>query len=378
MNEADFQRLKAGVTDFVNGPAEEMAVEIEREHAVSSEIWEELRRRDYLRLAAPVELGGLGIPFSSYLELMELFARMHGSLRTIVHVVNGIWRAVDRSATPEQRERFVKPLVQGDIRVAFTLTEPNSGGGADLKSSVRREGDTYYLSGEKHMITFGPSADYLLLFARLEGTTGAEGTVALMVPRETPGLEAVEMPEPMGLRGTDYAYLSFHDAPVPVANRLGEEGEGLSVAFEGFLAPSRIAVAMSCVGLASKALDLSREHARNRVTFGKPISERQAIQHMLAEMATEIEAARQLVYWAARRWESGGERVAESSMAKLFATEMLQRVTDKALQIHGGIGYFASKPMERIYRDARVQRFEEGTAEIQKAVIARALLRKED
>lgn len=377
MNENEFQALKAEVAGFVSGRAEEIAAEIERERKVDLAVWEELREHNYLRLAAPTELGGLGIPFSRYLELMELFAQMHGSLRMIVHVVNGIWRAVDQLATPEQRVRFVRPLVSGDIKVAFTLTEPNAGTGADIKCSVRREGDTYYLSGEKHLITFGLIADYLLLFARLEGTKGAEGTVALMVPRDVPGLEANEMPESMGVRGTDHAHLIFRDVPVPIANRLGAEGDGLRVAFEGFLAPSRISVGMSCVGLATRALQLARERALSRVTFGKPIAERQAIQFMLAEMATDLEAAKQLVYWAAREWESGGDHVVESSMAKLFATEMLQRVTDKALQIHGGIGYFASTPMDRVYRDARAQRFEEGTNEIQKTVIARGLLRKE-
>lgn len=376
MNDLEFQRLRDDIAAFVAGPAEELAEEIERERRVRLSIWDELRSRDYLRLAAPVEYGGVGVPFSRYLELLELFAQMHGSLRMIVHVVNGIWRSVDALATAEQRERFVKPLIRGEIKVAFTLTEPNAGTGADIKSSVRREGDTYYLSGEKHLITFGIIADYLLLFARLEGTRGSDGTVALMVPRQAPGLEAIEMPESMGVRGTDHAHLIFRDAPVPVVNRLGAEGDGLRVAFEGFLAPSRISVGMSCVGLAQRALNLATAHAKKRVTFGKTLAERQAIQFMLAEMATDVEAARRLVLWAAERWESGGDHTYESSMAKLFATEMLQRVTDKALQIHGGLGYFASTPMERVYRDARAQRFEEGTGEIQKTVIARTLLRR--
>lgn len=376
MNEKEFQTLKAGIADFVHGRGEVLGEQIERTHKVDPAVWEELRARSYLRLAAPVELGGLGIQFSRYLELMELFAQMHASLRMIVHVVNGIWRAVDQLATPEQRERFTKPLVRGDIKVAFTLTEPNAGTGADIKCSVRREGDTYYLSGEKHLITFGMIADYLLLFARLEGTTGSNGAVALLVPRNASGLTAEEMPESMGVRGTDHAHLVFHDAPVPVANRLGAEGDGLRVAFEGFLAPSRISVAMSCVGLATRALDLAKARAASRVTFGKALAQRQAIAFMLAEMATDLEAARQLTYWAAREWESGGEHIIESSQAKLFATSMLQRVTDQALQVFGGIGYFASTPMERVYRDARAQRFEEGTNEIQKTVIARGLLRK--
>jgi alkylation response protein AidB-like acyl-CoA dehydrogenase len=177
----------------------------------------------------------------------------------------------------------------------------------------------------------------------------------------------------MGVLGTDHAHLIFDRAPVPVANRLGEEGEGLDVALGGFLVPSRISVAMTCVGLAGRALDLAVEYSKKRETFGKPIASRQAIAFRLAEMAADLEAARQLTLHAARTWEETHDAAAESSMAKLFASEMLQRVTDGALQVFGGIGYFKS-PIERVYRDARAQRFEEGTVEVQKQTIARSLL----
>jgi alkylation response protein AidB-like acyl-CoA dehydrogenase len=179
----------------------------------------------------------------------------------------------------------------------------------------------------------------------------------------------------MGVRGTDHGHLVFDRAPVPVTNRLGEEGDGLAIALSGFLAPSRIAVGMTCVGLASRAIELAVVYAKRRETFGRKIAERQAIAFKLAEMATDISAARSLVMDAARLWESGGGANAESAMAKLFASEMLQRVTDGALQVHGGIGYWSCSPIERVYRDARAQRFEEGTAEIQKTTIAREMLR---
>ncbi len=370
-DEAAFAALKAEVATYVAGPAEAYARRIERERAVPAELWPELRERGYLRLAAPEAYGGRGLPFSRYLELMELFSMSHASLRMIVHVVNGVWRAIDMLATDEQRRRFVLPQVAGDIKVAFTLTEPTAGTGADIRCRVEREGDTYYLSGEKHLITFGMQADYLLTFARLAGTRGAQGTLALMVERTAPGIKAIPMAESLGVRGTDHAHFVFDRTPVPAANRLGDEGQGLDVAFGGFLTPSRISVAMSCVGLARRAHELAITHARRRRTFGKYLAQRQAIAFMLAEMATDIEAARQLVLHAARTWEAGEDAVALSSMSKLFAVDMLQRVTDKALQIHGGIGYFGSSPIERVYRDARAQRFEEGTSEIQKAVIAR-------
>jgi alkylation response protein AidB-like acyl-CoA dehydrogenase len=378
-DEASFATLRKDVEAFVTGPGEEYARRIEADHAVPPELKQELRERGYLSLAAPPELGGAGVPFSRYLELMELFSMSHASIRMLVHVVNGTWRAMDRFATPEQRERFIKPSVAGDILVAFTLTEPIAGTGADLRSSVERDGDTYYLTGEKHLITFGVSCDYWLLFARLAGTTGKDGTVALLVDRNTPNVTVEDMPETMGVRGTDHAHLVFDRAPVPVANRLGAEGDGLEVALGGFLTPSRISVGMSCVGLARRAQELAIAHARERFTFGKRLADRQAIRFMLAENATDIAAARELVLHAARRWEQGGEdAVALSSMAKLNAVDMLTRVTDKALQIHGGIGYWQPSPIERVYRDARAQRFEEGTNEIQKTVIAREILREAD
>ena len=373
--ESEFAALKDEVADYVRGEGERWATLIESERAVPMSLWDELSDRGYLRLAAPRAYGGRGVPFSRYLELLELFSMSHASLRMIVHVCNGIWRPMDSHASEEQRERFVKPQVRGEIKVAFTLTEPTAGTGADIRASVVREGDKYFLSGEKHLITFGTVADYLLLFGRLEGTSGAAGTVALMVPPRGEGVTAQVMPETMGVRGTDHGHLIFDRAPVPVSNRLGEEGDGLAIALSGFLAPSRIAVGMTCVGLAGRALELAREYALKRETFGRPIAQRQAIAFRLAEMATDLAAARALVLESARLWEASGDANAESAMAKLFASEMLQRVTDGALQVHGGIGYWSSSPIERVYRDARAQRFEEGTAEIQKTTIARQLLR---
>ncbi|HVN69169.1 MAG TPA: acyl-CoA dehydrogenase family protein [Candidatus Binatia bacterium] len=367
--------LEEEITAYVAGPAEEWAQRIERERRVPLELWEDLRARGYLSLAAPVEYGGRGIPFGRYVELVELFSMSHASIRMIVHVVNGTWRAMDRFATEEQRRRFVLPSIAGRLKIAFTLTEPTAGSGADLRSSVVREGDAYYLSGEKHLITFGTICDYWLLFARLAGTRGADGTVALLVDRNAPGANVVAMDESMGVRGTDHAHVVFDRTPVPVANRLGEEGQGLEIALGGFLTPSRISVAMSCVGLARRAHELAIEYARRRETFGKRLTQRQAIRFMIAENATDIEAARQLVRHAAREWEAGNpQATALSSMSKLQAVDMLTRVTDRALQIHGGLGFWQPNAIERVYRDARAQRFEEGTNEIQKTVIARELL----
>ncbi len=375
VDEFAFTALKRQVRAYVQGVGEAWAQLIERERQVPSALWDELRDNGYLRLAAPVELGGQGVELTRYLELLEIFSMSHASLRMIVHVCNGIWRPIAAHASAEQRRRFLAPLVAGEIRVAFALTEPGAGTGADLRCSVAREGDVYYVSGEKHLITFGCSADYLLLIARMDGTRGAHGTVALMMAPRGEGVRAQLMPEMMGVRGTDHGHLVFDRAPVAVANRLGEEGDGLQVALGGFLAPSRISLAMSCVGLAQRALELAIGYAQRRETFGRRIAERQAISFKLAEMATDIEAARALVMHAARAWERDGGAIAQAAMAKLFASAMLARVTDAALHLHGGIGYVSGSAIERVYRDASAQRFEEGTAEVQKMTIARELLR---
>ncbi|WP_113717567.1 acyl-CoA dehydrogenase family protein [Arthrobacter dokdonensis] len=370
-----YERLLAGVTEWVEGPGEKWAGVIEATGAVPATLRTELRERGFLGLAAPRELGGAGLSFTQWMGLMEVFSRSHASIRMIVHVVNGTWRSMNPHATEEQRQRFVVPSVAGDITVAFTLTEPDNGTGADITSTVRRDGDVYLLNGHKHLITFGVDCDYWLLFARLEGSLGKDGTVALLVGRESPGATVEDTSNTMGVRGTDHARLTFRDTPVPVANRLGREGDGLAIALGGFLTPSRISVAMSCVGLAERAQELAVAYARRRVTFGKPIASRQAIAFMLAENAADIQAARALVMHAAAQWEDvAGDAAALSSMAKLTAVDMLTRVTDKALQVHGGLGYWKSEPIERVYRDARAQRFEEGTNEIQKTVIAKDLL----
>jgi alkylation response protein AidB-like acyl-CoA dehydrogenase len=368
--------LQREIRSYVEDEGERWAQRIERERRVPPELWGELRDRGYLRLTAPEQYGGRGVPLSRYLGLLEIFAMSHGSLRMIVHVCNGIWRPIAEHASEEQRRRFLTTLIAGETKVAFALTEPTAGTGADIRCSVEREGDTYYISGEKHLITFGSIADYLLLIARVHGSKGADGTLALMVPPHGEGVQATVMPESLGVRGTDHAHLVFDHAPVPVANRLGDEGDGLTVAMGGFLAPSRISLAMSCVGLAQRALELAIDYAQRRETFGKPLAQRQAISFRLAEMATDIEAARRLVLHAGQEWEHDRAAVTEASMAKLFAGDMLQRVTDAALQIHGGLGYFSPSPIERVYRDARAQLFEEGTAEVQKMTIARDLLRR--
>ncbi|HEY5222229.1 MAG TPA: acyl-CoA dehydrogenase family protein [Microbacteriaceae bacterium] len=371
-----FAALKEEIEAWVRGPGEDYANIIEDAGQVSPALFAELKERGYLSLAAPERLGGRGIDFARYLELMELFSRSHASIRMLVHVINGTWRAMDPFATDAQREQIIKPSVVGDVLVAFTLTEATAGTGADIRTSVRRDGDTYYLSGEKHLITFGVHCDYWLLAARLEGTSGQDGTLALLVPNTgLPGAEVIDDSQTMGVRGTDHAMLHFDNTPVPVSARLGAEGDGLAVMLGGFLLPSRVSVAMSCVGLAERAQELAVDYANRRETFGKALSQRQAIQFYLAENYADIAAARALVMEAARAFSAGTPDAGVlSSASKMIAVDMLTRVTDKALQIHGGQGYWKRNAIERVYRDARAQRFEEGTNEIQKLIVARAVI----
>jgi len=375
-DEADFEAVKADLTAWVRGAGEDYADEIERTGEVPARLLPELRERGYLSLAAPVELGGRGIPFSKYLELMEIISWSHASIRMLVHVINGTWRAMAPFATPTQMEEIVKPSIAGDTLVAFTLTEATAGTGADIRTTVRREGDFYIMNGEKHLITFGVKCDYWLIAARLEGSTGQEGTVAFLMPNNgLAGAEVIDDSETMGVRGTDHAILRFTETPIPADARLGEEGEGLTVTLGGFLLPSRVSVAMSAVGLAERAQELAVEYANERETFGKKLSTRQAIQFYLAENYADIAAARALVLEAARAYEEDrADAGTLSSASKMIAVDMLARVTDKALQIHGGQGFWKRNKIERVYRDARAQRFEEGTNEIQKLVVGRAVV----
>lgn len=377
MDDQSFATLRQDVERFVEGPGRALGEAIESSGRCGPNVWSTLRDRGYLRLAAPVRLGGQGLTMVQYLSLLERFSTLNGSLRMIVHVLNGIWRPLDAYATPAQRDAFVRPLVVGDHVVTFTLTEPEAGTGTDIRTEARPAGGDYVLNGEKWLITFADVTDYFLLFARLPESRGHEGTVALLVPRDAPGLTIEAMEPSMGLTGTGHGHLYLKDCRIPQSHRLGAVGEGLAVAFHGFLDPSRLGIGMTTVGLAQRALDLALARTQTRRTFGKRLADRATIRARLAEMATEIEAARQLCLWAGRRFDAGELRPEDAAKAKLFGSEMLQRVTDHALGLFGGIGYFQGQEIERIYRDARAQRFEEGTAEVQKAVIGRSLVTSE-
>ncbi len=360
---------------FILGEIESLVNEMERTQRVPSDLWSRLAARDLLRLTLPPAYGGWGLRVQDYVPILEIVAQSHGSVRMVVHVQNGLWRLLDGFGSPEQKARYLLRWGSGEARLAFAFTEPDAGTGADIKTEARRDGDGYVLTGNKWLITFADIAEAFIVVAYTDRARRQDGISAFLVPRGTAGFRVVLQPDGMGLFGTGHGILEFRDCRLPAHALLGREGDGLRMVLRDFLDVSRISIAVSCLGMAQRALDLAVQHARRRTTFGKPIAERQAIQLMLAEMALDIQAARLMMQDAARRVDAREPYVTQAAMAKLYGLEMVGRVTDKALQVFGGIGYLKTHTIERIYRDARAVRFEEGTAEIQKLLIARDVLR---
>jgi alkylation response protein AidB-like acyl-CoA dehydrogenase len=275
--------------------------------------------------------------------------------------------------SPEQKERFLRPLASGRALGAFCLTEPHAGSNAAaLKTTARRDGDDYVLNGTKQFITSGKNADYALVVAVTEPGAGKRGMSMFIVPTDTPGYVVARLEEKMGQRSSDTAQIVFDNCRVPAANRVGAEGDGYKIALSS-LAGGRIGIAAQSVGMARAAFEAALQYAKERTSFGQPIFEHQAVGFRLADMATRIEAARSLVLHAAALRDAGAPCLKEAAMAKLFASEMAERVCSDALQIHGGYGYVADFPVERIYRDVRVCQIYEGTSDIQRMLIARAL-----
>jgi alkylation response protein AidB-like acyl-CoA dehydrogenase len=292
-------------------------------------------------------------------------------VRLIAHTMNGLfWRPILYFGTEEQKQHYLPKLATGEIWAANSLTEPEAGTGKDINSKATRDGDDYVLNGHKWLITLFPNYTKLIYaFAATE-----EGITSFLVDAPRKGLVLKPMEKMMGCVGPRHYNVIYKDCRVPASNVLGEKGKGLDVAF-GMLHLSRVSIAFCCVGLAQRMLDLAIDYAKKRTTFGKLLVKRQAIQNNVAQMGTEIQAARLLAYEAAWKFDQGQDVVMEAAMAKLFAEQVVTRVSEMALRIHGGIGYTRAYPMERHFRDARSYHFEEGTEEIQKLLIARHLFK---
>ena len=279
--------------------------------------------------------------------------------------------------TEDQKQRYVPPLARGESIGAFALTEPGAGSDAAAITTTATKTDGHYiLNGSKLFITNAPEADTFVVMATQDRSLRSRGIIALVVERGSSGLTVNPQHGKMGMRASSTGEVVFDNCPVPVANLLGDEGAGFRIAME-VLNVSRISIAAQCVGIAQAAYEASVQYAGQREAFGQPLGEFQAIQWMIADMATNIEAARSLVLRAATLWDSGKPFVTNASMAKLFASRVAVESTDKAVQIHGGTGYFAPTPVERYFRDAKVTEIYEGTSEVQRMIIARNILQSE-
>ncbi len=357
---------------FFTGEFEAAIDDIEATDRIPGSLLERAASLGVYRLTIPKAHGGWGMTVGEYLPLLQASALGPGSGRMLVHVTNGVWRPLARFGNKSQ-QALISSLASGDTVVAFALTERAGGTGRDIRSLAVAEGDEWAITGEKHLITFGDRADYFILVVATDEQRSQSSLTAFLVPRATPGFEIDPTQRTMGVHGTGHAWLRYRGMRIGDEHRLGEVGEGLDVALS-FLDYSRVSLSNSMVGLASRALDEAARFARRRTTFGRPIADRQAIQAHLADMHADIEAGRGLVRAAAERCDAGDDYTAEAATAKLYCLNMVGRVTDLALRVHGGFGYTKDAPIERIYRDARAFWFEEGTQEIQQLVVARHVL----
>ena len=325
-------------------------------------------------VAVPTEWDGAGLDYLALAIILEEIAAGDGATSTVVSVNNcPVCSILMAWADDAQKTQWLKPLARGEMLGAFCLTEPHVGSQADgLKTSARRDGDAYVLNGVKQFITSGKNGDVAIVMAVTDKAAGKKGISAFIVPTTTPGYTVAGIEDKMGQHASDTAQILFEDCRVPVANLLGDEGQGLKIALSG-LEGGRIGIASQSVGMARAAFDAALAYSKERVAFGKPIFEHQALQFRLADMATQIEAARQLIHHAASLKDAGVPCLKEAAMAKLFASEMAERVCSAALQVFGGYGYVSDFPVERIYRDVRVCQIYEGTSDVQKILIGRAL-----
>lgn len=362
------------VRQFFLGTYEERSAEIEETDRIPDDLLAQVARLGTYRLTIPAEHGGRGLGVVDYLPYLEAAAMGPGSARMVMHLTNGVWRPLDMFGNADQKA-LISKVASGEQVVAFALTERAGGTGRDLHSRAVRDGDVWRISGEKHLITFADRADWFILVVASDDRREKSSLTAFLVPRDIEGFE-IDVNQPtMGLHGTGHAFLRYEAMVVPDDHRLGEVGQGLEVALS-FLDYSRVSLSNSMVGLAQRALDEAAAFSKGRVTFGVPISKRQAIQAHLADMQADVSAGRQLVRHAASLCDAGEDFTAAAATAKLFCLNMVGRVTDHALRVHGGFGYTKDAPIERIYRDARGFWFEEGTAEIQQLVVARDVLAK--
>jgi butyryl-CoA dehydrogenase len=368
------QQISDLARDFARDRLAPGAAKRDREHLFPREELKEMGELGLLGMLVPEAYGGSDTGVVAYAAALEEIAAGDGACSTIMSVHSSVGCVpILKFGTEEQRQRFLPKLANGEWIGGFALTEPQAGSDAsNLKTRARRDSDHYVLDGSKQFITSGKNGDVIIVFAVTDPDAGKKGITAFIVPTKTPGYEVIRVEEKLGLHSTDTCQIAFNNMRIPAELRLGAEGEGYRIALAN-LEGGRIGIAAQAVGMARAAFEAARDYARERTAFGKPIFEHQAVAFRLADMAVRIEAARQLVFHAASLREAGLPCLSEASMAKLFASEMAERVCSDAIQIHGGYGYMADYPVERIYRDVRICQIYEGTSDVQRMVIARNL-----
>ncbi|GAA3080213.1 acyl-CoA dehydrogenase family protein [Rhizobium viscosum] len=368
------QQIRDLARDFARERLAPGAAKRDREQLFPREELKEMGELGLLGMLVPETYGGSDTGVIAYAAVLEEIAAGDGPCSTIMSVHSSVGCVpILKFGNEEQRQRFLPKLASGEWIGGFALTEPQAGSDAsNLKTRARRNGDHYVLDGAKQFITSGKNGQVIIVFAVTDPDAGKKGITAFIVPTDTPGYEVIRVEEKLGLHSSDTCQIAFTEMRVPAELRLGEEGEGYRIALAN-LEGGRIGIGAQAVGMAQASFEAARDYARERTAFGKPIFEHQAVAFRLADMATRIEAARQLVFHAASLREAGQPCLSEASMAKLFASEMAERVCSDAIQIHGGYGYIADYPVERIYRDVRICQIYEGTSDVQRMVIARNL-----
>ncbi len=368
------EQIRDAARQFVQERLAPGAAARDREHAFPRAELAEMGELGFLGMLVPEEWGGSNLGTVAYALALEEIAAGDGACSTIVSVHSSVGCVpILRFGTEEQKKRFLPKMASGEWIGGFALTEPQAGSDASaLKTRARRDGDHYVIDGSKQFITSGKNGSVVIVFAVTDPSAGKKGISAFIVPTDTPGYEVVSVEHKLGQHSSDTCALAFTDMRIPVENRLGDEGQGYKIALAN-LEGGRIGIAAQSVGMARAAFEAACAYAKERITFGKPIIEHQAVAFRLADMATKIETARQMVLHAAALREAGKPCLTEASMAKLVASEMAEQVCSAAIQIHGGYGYLADYPVERIYRDVRVCQIYEGTSDVQRLVIARGM-----
>jgi len=371
----ELRELRQSVRDFTSGELTKWAKVIDRTGAIPDELWELFGKQGYHGMRLPTEYGGAGLSVIEYCLTMEEFSRCHRAYTIMSNFTSGMTPiAIARHGTPEQKKKYLTAFAAGKFKAAFALTEP--GGGSDPASMTTRaekRGDRWILNGRKHYISGGHEADVIMVIAVTDREKRQHGGItAFLLDKDTPGFSVTRVETTIASEVIKLAELSFDNCELPESAVLGVVGNGFKIAM-GSLNNGRLNVSCCCIGAAESLLAMATEHAKERKTFGVPLMDRQAIQWMLVDSAIEIKAARAMTYDTLGKFESGHDVGSAGSMCKVFCSEMVGRVSDRVVQIFGGMGVIRGFPIERFYRDVRHYRVGEGASEIQRIVIARDL-----